>query len=1302
MDINSLLSPQESPASETPPPLHATPNRRPGKGSRTSSSLSQQMNASPGRQRSTPSLPRNAVAQAQQQSMPSPAITTSSSGITVRSVGDKMDISESRGSVSVGPQTRRPSAQPLQARQPSTPQMDTLADLASMQHHQQTARQTASGLRSNEIVEARHSPSMYTLDNLPSDLPRNNSARSAKDLTMADTPAPATAPRVFIAPSLSKGDLQNIAELVSYLASNPFAFESHARLIDLLHQGLVSHVHPSDGQGATTGDPHTYNLIGELRQAHRFAVMELCAKAIQDEPSSSKLWRSYGDWMWTLYTNANGLSNVAEGWTEDDKIICQESINLETVLGVWQQGIAATQWRLNDSNVVWDRYMEILLQDLAHSPSMEKVGHIKKLFIDRLQVPHVTWDQTSSAFSSFLSTYDNASWEETMVATNQRAALAKHQYALREMHEFRVQRALERRDTVAEWSAFSEYLDWEFSHRKKSAYGSNLLTTLYERATLRFPTNAKLWEDYMEVLVEVYPIGGPALEASERATRHCPWSGRLWSRRLLRLEVEGKKFEDLEAVKHNATRSGLLETGGMEEMLKVCAQWCGFLRRRAFGKHATEDELDIAEVGIRSTLEDVKEIGVSTYGKEFAGDPLYRIERIYIKFLTQIRNNDAARDVWASLIPQHADSHEFWFRYYNWEIFIWAHERMAASEQSETPQVAPHRATEVLRQAILRQNMDWPEKMIEGFVNHFEHHESVQELQKAVSEARLASEQVAKRREREAAEAAAAAASAAASAEQFNTDASMDQVSGSGKRKRDSETLEVGESASKKSRPDGADSLRPPFGDASSSALAQPKRDRENTTVIAKNFPVTATETRVRQFFRECGTINSIKLVPEHDEASATATVEFETKEDAATARTRDGKPCDGRFIEIQTGTGTTLWVTNFPPTADEAFIRELFKDYGEIVDVRFPSLKFDTHRRFCYVQFLNSDMAQAATQLDGKNLGGKHNVVAKISNPNARKDRTGAMEEGREVYIGNLPYQATEHEIQELFEKYGTIESVRIPKSMRGGKGAAFVVFKTKGEAGAALEMNLKIFRDRALKVTLGSATGAAGKRYATTIINSASPEPTTLGNGDAVSPGASNMASSVTAAEIRARTIALLNVPDTVNDARIRSLVERYGPLKKIVLRPDHQGAIVEFENVQDVGKASLGLENHEINPGRHISVGRVEEMLKQKPETKTDKLSSQPKAKAAAGKEKEKKEGVPFMQTRFVERPAQPGGRRGGRGGLGFKRGGLGTGASMANEATERGKDVEMSSATDGVKKSNADFKALFSKTADGAES
>ena len=128
---------------------------------------------------------------------------------------------------------------------------------------------------------------------------------------------------------------------------------------------------------------------------------------------------------------------------------------------------------------------------------------------------------------------------------------------------------------------------------------------------------------------------------------------------------------------------------------------------------------------------------------------------------------------------------------------------------------------------------------------------------------------------------------------------------------------------------------------------------------------------------------------------------------------------------------------------------------YGEIIDVRFPSLKYNTHRRFCYVQFKSSSQAEAATEQNGKPVDGKLKLVAKISNPSIKEDRTGPLHEGREVYISNVNWNATEEELSEVFSRHGHVEKVRIPRKVDGkSKGVAFVVFATKVTSSSPIAM--------------------------------------------------------------------------------------------------------------------------------------------------------------------------------------------------------------------------------------------------------
>ena len=458
-------------------------------------------------------------------------------------------------------------------------------------------------------------------------------------------------------------------------------------------------------------------------------------------------------------------------------------------------------------------------------------------------------------------------------------------------------------------------------------------------------------------------------------------------------------------------------------------------------------------------------------------------------------------------------------------------------------------------------------------------------------------------------------------------------------------------------------------------------------------------------------------MFSEDDGNSSSAYLEFESKEDVITAQTRDMRTFQDRSITVEIARQATLFVTNFPPTADEGFIRELFgkvspcsscqiahlltsAQYGSILQVRFPSLKYDAHRRFCYIQFASSSEAIAATAEDGRKLDETHTLHAKISDPAKRTARTGAIYDGREIYVCNLDWNADASDLRELFDQYGEIEQIRIPVKVSGqSKGIAFIVFRTREEAKASLKEDHTIFKGRPLKVEIASDNKV--KRQVTTVIqqrprsshsNASTPAP--LQSESAANGTAPDSLAPTLSSDIASRTVALMGVPDTLNDTRVRTLAQAYGDLIKVVLRPDHQGAIVEYVDIAAAGKAMLGLNGREIAPGRKIETGTVPELLRRKAEYRTDKLGSR--------RMESSKKGVIVAPTVPIRRPRQTGLRRGGRGGLGLKYSGGGlsgprAGAGMdesPRQANGAAKDVKLETVTE-KPKSNADFRALLSK-------
>jgi RNA recognition motif-containing protein len=874
-----------------------------------------------------------------------------------------------------------------------------------------------------------------------------------------------------------------------------------------------------------------------------------------------------------------------------------------------------------------------------------------------------------------------------MSKTAAQGSKAKNLYTAREEYELRLSKVQESGDRTLEWTVYSEYIDWELTRKRRRDFNFELANAIYQRAVLHFPTDVSLWEDYVMFLIGESMHGHAStttIATLDRGTRHCPWSGNLWSQYILSSEREGQSFSKISNIKHKATSTGLLDAGGMEEVLKVHVTWCSYLRRRAFLSEATDEDLDVAEVGIRSAIESVQELGEKKYGRSYQGDPLFRLERIYIRYLSESGSWDSARETFKGLVPRRGNSYEFWLTYYGWELISWSkfvQGEATVDAARRTPN--PSYATAVLKQAIKRQDLDWPEKIVQTYIAHCEDYEDSDELQLAVIETRKAMRAVNARRETEAREAAAVQQQ---QQQQQQWEAAAAEASTSEKRKREDDAN--GEPTSKKARAEEtAIKEEEPVG---------PSRDREHATVVVKNLPLETSEHQVRQFFRhvspvlpslieplltrvQIGTINGVKMISGEDKKSEIAIIEFDTQEEALSAQTRDQKDFHGNTIEVKLDTDTTLFVTNFPPTADEEYIRNLFGKYGEVLEVRFPSLKYQTSRRFCYVQFATSSAAHQATELDGTSTENGHKLIAKISDPSKKQNRSGPMQEGREIFCKNVDFKLGEKDVREAFTKFGTIEKFHMPVNVDGSRrGFCFLTFSTKEEAEAALAMNEEMLGSRRLQVNLSGQTGA--KRMTSTIISrvrtSASPSAEVNGDG-------SNVVE--TSGERGNRTLGLMNIPDTVNDARIRALVEPFGQLIKIVLRPDHQGAIVEFADVNDAGKASLALEGKEIVPGRPLHVGSVAELKMLHAERKTDRITSI----------KQEKPKPSLQPAGPIKRPQQPGAHGGRRGGLGLKRATAHGPSDKATPDNDKMDTTADSKDGDGgkSKKSNDDFRAML---------
>lgn len=83
-----------------------------------------------------------------------------------------------------------------------------------------------------------------------------------------------------------------------------------------------------------------------------------------------------------------------------------------------------------------------------------------------------------------------------------------------------------------------------------------------------------------------------------------------------------------------------------------------------------------------------------------------------------------------------------------------------------------------------------------------------------------------------------------------------------------------------------------------------------------------------------------------------------------------------------------------------------------------------------------------------------------------------------QKIYVGNLPYEATEDEVQKLFSEYGEVLSVALPTDRETGRvrGFGFVEMSSDAAAKAIAGVNGKDFGGRTLNVNEARPREARG----------------------------------------------------------------------------------------------------------------------------------------------------------------------------------------------------------------------------------
>ncbi|KAF9454778.1 hypothetical protein P691DRAFT_716623 [Macrolepiota fuliginosa MF-IS2] len=807
------------------------------------------------------------------------------------------------------------------------------------------------------------------------------------------------------------------------------------------------------------------------------------------------------------------------------------------------------QNHLTQSCLLWDMQRDWELERLAVTPKSEReaaIERVEQFLLDRLRQPHSNHDETFQTYSSFTTNYKPpAEYENLLIAASKTRGIAVRSWERREPFEI----ALRQSPSLQNYGAYIA-CEWRAKHIDIFTAGGIYERAITDAASERFKgvpgaeeALRSFWIGYLDAARSGEADFEDEMQIVQRAIRSVPASGEVWARymRLLeRIEAALEEEEDQEGREtvHDVFTRALdtkVVQQDVEQIIPVILARASYERRRLQSGKADEDGLatliGVLESGIEMVLQLSK-----------AGDARLRLEKVLADVYERVAQMpDGAFTTWQTVAKRQKSSYIVWTAYT---------ESLIKNQKYDE-------ARSVFSDVCMKQ-IDWPEAIWEAWISFEQLYGSVADMEACLEKVLKAQYLNNDRRVKEAERAgyqtqleaqtvgvtqeAAGTTSvnstlvAVASAAPMEVDAqapAMKAESRGTKRMAEDEPVVAESSKKVKTEP-----KPPPL-----------KRDRENCTVFVADLPSDVMDDDLKQLFKDCGSVREVKITPLPD--TLVATVEFDERDSIPAALTKDKKRINEHEISVHLAWKSTLYVTNFPESADDPYMRNLFGKYGTIFEIRWPSKKFKATRRFCYIQYTSPAAAEAALELHEHELGPGLSIKVYISNPERKKERTDHDADEREIYVAGLSKFTTKADLQKLFRTYGQVKDVRMAAEEDGhARGYAFVEYESTNDAQAALAANNHELKRRRIAVTLADPRVRARHKTIT-------------------ETGLTRTA------EIRQRSVRLRGLPPNTQEGLLQQTLEKLALIKRVEVFEDKHEAVAELENAAEAGKLLLRME-------------------------------------------------------------------------------------------------------------------------------
>lgn len=193
---------------------------------------------------------------------------------------------------------------------------------------------------------------------------------------------------------------------------------------------------------------------------------------------------------------------------------------------------------------------------------------------------------------------------------------------------------------------------------------------------------------------------------------------------------------------------------------------------------------------------------------------------------------------------------------------------------------------------------------------------------------------------------------------------------------------------------------------------------------------------------------------------SQTARVAQEEQEDAAVEEATKSAEQDTSTSSRFPPQENSIFISNMTFDATDLHLREAFSQYGEILSINIGRDGRGLSRGFGFISFkdkLSADKAveQANSSFwHGRRINVQHRQ-AKTERSSARPFRSEIKDPSTSIYVGNIPYETSDSDLNNLFKELDNVTDVRVAVDRQTGwpRGFAHADFSDQESATRAYE---------------------------------------------------------------------------------------------------------------------------------------------------------------------------------------------------------------------------------------------------------